>query len=108
MRVGIIGAGIVGVELVNYLYTLSTMREIVLINRTQEKAWAEIEDFSYVASFTYARHTVLSYGGYEACKGCDIVVITAGAQLQGEQTRDVLLEANAPIIREMIIMPLKS
>jgi L-lactate dehydrogenase len=102
MRVAIVGAGTVGVELVNYLYTMSTMREIVLVNRTQGKAWAEIADFSYVASFTYARNTKLSYGGYEACKDCDIIVVTAGAQLQGEQTRDALLEANAPIIKEMI------
>lgn len=102
MRVAIVGAGTVGVELVNYLYTMSTMKEIVLVNRTQEKAWAEIADFSYVASFTYARHTKLSYGGYEACKDCDIVVITAGAQLQGKQTRDQLLDANASIIRHII------
>jgi DNA ligase (NAD+) len=64
MRVGIIGAGGVGVELVNYLLTLGNMSEIILVNRAKEKAWAEIEDFSYVASFTYAKNTHLHYGDY--------------------------------------------
>lgn len=102
MRVGIIGAGGVGVELVNYLLTLGNMSEIILVNRTESKAWAEIEDFSYVASFTYARNTHLHYGSYSDCQACDVIVITAGAQLKGNQTRDELLHENAALIQGMI------
>jgi len=102
MRVGIIGAGGVGVELVNYLLTLGNMSEIILVNRNKEKAWAEIEDFSYVASFTYARNTRLHHGDYADCKECDVIVITAGAQLKGNQTRDELLGENASLIKSMV------
>lgn len=102
MRVGIIGAGGVGVELVNYLLTLGTTKEIVLVNRNQEKAWAEVEDFSYVESFTYAKNTHLHNGTYVDCAACDVIVITAGAQLKGYQTRDDLLEENAIIIKGIV------
>nr|MBP9566728.1 NAD(P)-binding domain-containing protein [Sulfurospirillum sp.] len=83
MRVGIIGAGGVGVELVNYLLTLGNMSEIVLVNRNVQKAVGEVEDFSYVESFTYARNTHLHSGDYVDCAQCDVIVITAGAQLKG-------------------------
>lgn len=65
MRVEIIGAGGVGVELVNYLLTMGNMNEIVLVNRNKDKAWAEIEDFSYVSSFTYASNTRIHHGEYK-------------------------------------------
>ncbi|ATB68524.1 L-lactate dehydrogenase [Sulfurospirillum diekertiae] len=102
MRVGIIGAGGVGVELVSYLLTLGNMSEIVLVNRNKDKAWAEIEDFSYVASFTYARNTHLHHGDYTDCAGCDVIVITAGATLKGNQTRDELLDENATLIKTIV------
>ena len=102
MRVGIIGAGGVGVELVNYLLTLGNMSEIVLVNRNVQKAVGEVEDFSYVESFTYARNTHLHSGDYVDCAQCDVIVITAGAQLKGNQTRDELLHENATLIREIV------
>ncbi|MBN2965009.1 L-lactate dehydrogenase [Sulfurospirillum sp. T05] len=102
MRVGVIGAGGVGVELVNYLLTLGNVREIVLVNRNKEKALGEVADFSYVESFTYARNTHLHSGSYADCAGCDVIVITAGAQLKGNQTRDELLGENALLIREIV------
>ncbi|NCD11526.1 MAG: L-lactate dehydrogenase [Epsilonproteobacteria bacterium] len=102
MRVGIIGVGGVGVELVNYLLTLGNMSEIVLVNRNTQKALGEVADFSYVESFTYARNTHLHSGDYVDCAQCDVIVITAGAQLKGNQTRDELLHENATLIREMV------
>lgn len=102
MRVGIIGAGGVGVELVNYLLTLGNVREIILVNRNKEKSLGEVADFSYVESFTYARNTHLHSGSYADCAGCDVIVITAGAQLKGNQTRDELLGENALLIREIV------
>ena len=102
MRVGIIGAGGVGVELVNYLLTMGNMSEIVLVNRNQDKAWAEIEDFSYVSSFTYASNTRIRHGEYKDCTAFDVIVITAGAQLKGNQTRDELLDENATLIKSII------
>ena len=78
------------------------MSEIVLVNRNVQKAVGEVEDFSYVESFTYARNTHLHSGDYVDCAQCDVIVITAGAQLKGSQTRDELLHENATLIREII------
>ncbi len=103
MRVGIIGAGGVGVELVNYLLTLGSMSEIVLVNRNKEKAMGEVADFSYVESFTYARNTHLHSGDYVDCAHCDVIVITAGITLKKEgQTRDTLLGENATLIKKIV------
>lgn len=102
MRVGIIGAGGVGVELVSYLLTMGHMSEIVLVNRNKDKAWAEVADFSYVESFTYARNTYLHHGDYVDCAKCDVIVITAGANLKGNQTRDELLGENAILIKAIV------
>ena len=103
MRVGIIGAGGVGVELVNYLLTLGSMSEIVLVNRNKEKAMGEVADFSYVESFTYARNTHLHSGDYVDCAHCDVIVITAGITLKEEgQTRDTLLGENATLIKKIV------
>ena len=78
------------------------MSEIVLVNRNVQKAVGEVEDFSYVESFTYARNTHLHSRDYVDCAQCDVIVITAGAQLKGSQTRDELLHENATLIREII------
>lgn len=78
------------------------MSEIVLVNRNTQKALGEVADFSYVESFTYARNTHLHSGDYVDCAQCDVIVITAGAQLKGSQTRDELLHENATLIREII------
>ena len=78
------------------------MSEIVLVNRNTQKALGEVADFSYVESFTYARNTHLHSRDYVDCAQCDVIVITAGAQLKGSQTRDELLHENATLIREII------
>lgn len=78
------------------------MSEIVLVNRNTQKALGEVADFSYVESFTYARNTHLHSGDYVDCAQCDVIVITAGAQLKGNQTRDELLHENATLIREIV------
>ncbi len=102
MRVGIIGAGGVGVELVNYLLTLGSTSEIVLVNRNQEKAQGEVADFSFVESFTYARNTHLHSGDYVDCAHCDVIVVTAGITLKEGQSRDELLGENAALIQKII------
>jgi L-lactate dehydrogenase len=102
MRIGIIGTGGVGVELVNYLLTLGSMNEIILVNRNKEKALGEVADFSFVESFTYARNTHLHVGDFVDCAGCDVIVVTAGITLKEGQTRDELLGENAVLIRRII------
>ncbi|WP_024953483.1 lactate/malate family dehydrogenase [Sulfurospirillum arcachonense] len=102
MRVGIVGAGGVGVELVNYLLTLGNMSEIVLVNRNVEKALGEVADFSFVESFTYASNTHLHVGDYVDCARCDVIVITAGITVKEGQPREELLGENSVLIQKII------
>lgn len=102
MKVSVIGMGAVGTELVGYLVNLSEVSEIVAVDKAREKAEAEMWDFAHTTSFIYAKNPLLVAGDYPETAGSDIVVITAGAQLQRGQTRDALVEINAGVIRDII------
>jgi L-lactate dehydrogenase len=102
MRVSVIGMGAVGSELVGLLVSMSEMSEIIAVDKTREKAEAEIWDFSHTTSFIYAKNPLLLVGDYADTKGSDIVVITAGAQIKPGQTRDALVQINAQVIREIV------
>ena len=41
MKIGVIGAGMVGVSLCNYLMTLGSVRELVMIDQNADKARGE-------------------------------------------------------------------
>lgn len=102
MRVSVIGMGAVGSELVGLLVTMSEVSEIIAVDRTREKAEAEIWDFSHTTSFIYAKNPLLLVGDYPDTRGSDIVVITAGAQVKPGQARDALVQVNSQVIREII------
>ena len=102
MKISIIGSGAVGVEIITYLLNLGSLAQIVLVNRTKAKAEAEILDFSHVSSFAYSHSVKLSAGDYCDSKDSDIVIITAGAQIKANQTRDELLSENSGLIVDII------
>ncbi|GAB4059011.1 malate dehydrogenase [Uliginosibacterium sediminicola] len=102
MKVSVIGMGAVGTEIVGYLLNLSGVSEIVAVDRNHAKAEAEIWDFAHTTAFTYTKNPALIAGDYAATADSDIVVITAGAQLQAGQTRDDLTRINSGIMRTII------
>jgi len=102
MKVSVIGMGAVGTELVSYLVNLSEVSEIVAVDKSREKAEAEILDFAHTTSFVYAKNPLLVAGGYPETRDSDVVVITAGAQIRAGQARDVLVQVNNQVIREII------
>ncbi|MEN3109884.1 malate dehydrogenase [Uliginosibacterium paludis] len=102
MKVSVIGMGAVGTEIVGFLVHMSEVTEIVAVDKARAKAEAEIWDFSHTTPFTYAKNPLLIAGDYADTAGSNIVVITAGAQLQQGQTRDDLVRVNSAILREII------
>lgn len=103
MKVTIIGAGAVGTEVLGLLFTQTNLSEIVLVNRTLDKAEAEVDDFSHVTSFFNSSNIKLKAGNYADSTGSDIIVMTAGANIKPGQTREVLLEANARIVLDTMM-----
>jgi L-lactate dehydrogenase len=98
MKIGVIGAGSVGVGICNYLLTLGSVRELALLDLNKERAVGEMLDFSHTNALTFSKNTHLQAGDdYEMLRDADIVVITAGAQIKAGQTRLDLAEINSKI-----------
>lgn len=102
MKVSIVGMGAVGTEIVGYLVNMAEVSEIVAIDQARAKAEAEMWDFAHTTAFTYAKNPTLVAGDYADSANSDVVVITAGAQLQKDQTRDDLVRINAKVMRSII------
>ena len=102
MRVSVIGMGAVGTELVGYLLNMSEVSEIIAVDMAREKAEAEIWDFAHTTAFSYAKNPMLLAGGYADAKDSDVVVVTAGAQLQKGQSRDTLVRVNSRVIQDIV------
>ncbi len=98
MKIGVIGAGAVGVGVCNYLLTLGSVSELVLLDQNLERAEGEVFDFRHTAALTFSKNTrIIPSDDYLDLLGADIVVITAGAQIQQGQTRLDIAEINAKI-----------
>lgn len=98
MKIGVIGAGSVGVGVCNYLLTLGSVSELVLLDNNLERAEGEVFDFRHTAALTFSKNThIVPTDDYFSLIGADIVVITAGAQIKQGQTRIDLAEINSRI-----------
>jgi L-lactate dehydrogenase len=101
MKVGIIGAGNVGVGVLDSLVYLGIVKEIILFNRTLQKAEGKIFDLE--DSLPFLDDMKLSAtNNYDDLKNCEIIVITAGSKQKVAQTRLELLNQNAGIIKSII------
>ncbi|WP_367986543.1 L-lactate dehydrogenase [Vibrio sp. NTOU-M3] len=98
MKIGVIGAGSVGVGICNYLLTMGSVSELVLLDQNLERAEGEVFDFRHTAALTFSKNThLVPTDDYLSLIGADIVVITAGAQIKQGQTRVDLAEINSKI-----------
>ncbi|QIA65546.1 L-lactate dehydrogenase [Vibrio astriarenae] len=98
MKIGVIGAGAVGVGICNYLLTMGSVSELVLLDNNLKRAEGEVFDFRHTAALTFSKNThIVPTDDYMALVQADIVVITAGAQIKQGQTRLDLAEVNSKI-----------
>ena len=100
MKVGIIGAGSVGAATAFALIMKGVARKVVLIDSNQKKAEAEAEDIAHAAPFAYANK--IKAGSYADLEGCEIVIVTAGANQKPGETRIDLLGRNVKIFESII------
>ena len=100
MKVGIIGAGSVGAATAFALVMKGVARKVVLIDANQKKAEAEAADIAHAAPFAYANK--IKAGTYNDLKGCEIVIVTAGANQKPGETRIDLLGRNVKIFESII------
>lgn len=100
MKVGVIGAGLVGATAAYAMVMRKAASEIVLVDANEKRAIAEAADIQHAVPFTYA--TDVYAGGYEDLKDAKIVIIAAGASQKPGETRLMLFEKNAAILNQII------
>ncbi|UUZ93695.1 L-lactate dehydrogenase [Paenibacillus sp. P25] len=76
-KVAIVGAGHVGASCAYSLVNQSVCDEIMLIDRTPDRAYAQALDLSHCMDFVHTR-TKIYTGTYEQCGDMDIVILCAG------------------------------
>ena len=100
MKVGIIGAGFVGSTAAYALINQGIGREIVLVDRNEERAHAEANDLRHAVPFTHP--ILVSSGSYPDLENARIIIIAAGVNQKPGETRLELLEKNASIFQSII------
>lgn len=99
-RVGLVGTGMVGASFAYALVQSGMANELILIDADAARAEGEAMDLNHGLPFVGPMR--IRAGGYELLEGCDLVVITAGANQRPGQTRLDLLQSNAGVIRDVI------
>ncbi len=100
MKVGIVGAGSVGAATAFALIMRGVARKITLVDLDTKKAFAEASDIAHAAPFAYANK--VKAGNFEDLCGCEVVIVTAGANQKKGETRTDLLERNVKIFSDII------
>ncbi|MBN2501751.1 MAG: L-lactate dehydrogenase, partial [Anaerolineales bacterium] len=105
MKVGIVGAGMVGATAAYAMIMRGVGREIVLVDLNEKRTQAEADDLFHAVPF--ANPLKITAGGYPDLKGSRVVVISAGVGQKPGETRLHLLERNAAVFRSIIPEVLK-
>jgi L-lactate dehydrogenase len=106
MKIGIVGAGMVGASAAYATALLGRAREIVLVDINAALARAQAEDISHALPF--ATKCDVRAGGYDALDGAMLVVVAAGVSQKPGETRLDLLARNAEVFRAVVGETLKA
>lgn len=100
MKVGIIGAGLVGSTTAYTLAIEGTAREIVLVDINKVRAEAEADDIIHATAFK--QDCTIYEGDYSDLKGADVVIITADGAPNFTASRLELVDGNTRMFKSII------
>jgi len=100
MKVGIVGAGMVGSAAAFALVMKGTASEIVLVDLNTARAAAEAEDIAHAVPFAHA--AVVRAGDYADLRGAGVVILACGVGQKPGETRLQLLGRNAEVFRAVV------
>ena len=100
MKIGIVGAGMVGSAAAFALVMQDTVSELVLIDLNTARARAQAEDIAHAVPF--AGSTIVRSGGYPDIADAKVVILACGVSQRPGETRPELLGRNAEIFRTVI------
>lgn len=100
MKVGIVGAGMVG-SAAGYALTLrGAASDVVLVDKAEKVALAQAQDILHATPFAHSSR--VRAGGYGDLAGAEVVILTAGVSQKPGETRLELLERNTAVFAEII------
>ncbi len=100
MKVGIVGAGMVGSSAAFSIALMGHASSIVLVDANEALALAQAQDISHAVPF--ASSSRVASGSFDDLKDARIVILAAGASQRPGETRLELLSRNAGIIRSIV------
>ena len=100
MKIGIVGAGLVGATAAYALVMRGVGRQVVLVDRNQGRARAEADDLLHAVPFAHPLD--VAAGGYPDLAGARVVLLAAGVGQRPGETRLQLLSRNAAVFREVV------
>jgi len=100
MKIGIVGAGLVGATCAYSLVMRGIGREIVLVDADRKRSDAQANDIFHAVPFAHPLRVVS--GEISDLSGCDIVVMAAGVSQKPGEPRIDLLGRNAGIFKQII------
>lgn len=100
MKVGIVGAGLVGSAAGFALALGGGASEVVLVDANPARALAEAEDIAHAVPF--GRAVTVRAGDYPDLAGAGVVILAAGVGQKPGETRLHLLERNAEVFRLIV------
>ncbi|MGG7536237.1 L-lactate dehydrogenase [Rhizobium sp. 12,4] len=100
MKVGIVGAGMVGSATAYALGLRGVASEVVLVDLDPALAEAQALDIAHAMPF--ASGTSISHGDYDHLRNAGVVVIAAGVAQRSGETRTDLLSRNAAVFRTVV------
>lgn len=100
MKVGIVGAGMVGSAAAYAMALTGVASSIVLVDQNTALARAQAEDIAHAIPFASA--SVIAHGDYDRLKGAGVVIIAAGVGQKPGETRIDLLGRNVAVFQDVI------
>jgi L-lactate dehydrogenase len=100
MKIGIVGAGLVGSTAGYALLMQGVGRELVLVDKYSARAQAEADDLRHAVPFAHPLE--VRAGDFKELSGCRVVLLCAGVGQKPGETRLQLLHRNAAVFREVV------
>ena len=100
MKVGVVGAGMVGSAAANALVLRGAANEVVLIDQNRKRSIAEAEDILHATPFAHISR--VRAGDHADLSGAGAVIIAAGVSQKPGETRLQLLGRNADVFKAVV------
>lgn len=100
MKLGIVGAGMVGSAAAFACVTRGAASEIVLVDLNKARAQAEAEDIAHAVPFSSSAR--VAAGEYDDLSGADVVILACGVSQKPGESRLELLSRNAEVFRSVV------